>query len=546
MPAPIIYADQVIPVVGNGFGVPYSDEGARAIAQLPADKLTEFARMQASDPVTYGWCFPAWLGLLAAWVTTTIFVILGGNRSGKSTLCARLVIWVAMHVPGARIRCWSANEESSITDQQRMIWNELPGMYKNLPKKRFAPYSVDYTQKNGFTGGKLILPPVQPGYDSSEIIFQTYKSWANDDKVAEGWWAHLVWCDEEVPAKLLETLEYRLRDARGKLLLSFTTINGWTVTVSKILSKAKTVAKRFASLVGRELPVELLGDVAGRTRIWCFWSEDNIFLPQDVRDGKDMVGKQEAEVLARQYGWPTKSKVAKFPLFNKEVHVVEHAKVPVLKDPGKWTWYTALDPAGSKNWFMLWGAVDAAGRLWITHEWPDCPTYGEWVDNTGAEGGRPGPGQKGMGYGINDYVDRIKEVEETLTGVDVDAVNRAVDPRMGASETQGENGAETIISRLDDAGYVYQPAPGKQIEDGEALINDRLAYDLKRPVGADNSPRLLISDRCENLIQAMELYAGTGKDEPAKDPVDALRYMLQSGVEYVDPEAPVVTGGGSY
>jgi hypothetical protein len=340
-------------------------------------------------------------------------------------------------------------------------------------------------------------------------------------------------------------LQYRLRDANGRLIVSFTTINGWTPTVQAILGKAKTLEKRYAPLVKRELPVLQAADSAKRTMVYYFWTADNIFLPMPVRNGDDMVGKPESEVLARQYGVPTKSKVSKFPLFNKDVHVVPESKIPVLKDPKKFTWYTSLDPAGSKNWFMLWGATDAAGRLWITHEWPDVPTFGEWVDNTGAEGGRPGPGQKGMGYGIRDYVDRIKETEGAV-GLDVDEVYRALDPRMGAAETQGENGAETIISRLDDAGYVYHPAPGKQIEDGEALINDRLAYDLKRPIGVDNSPRLFISDKCENLVQAMELYAGTGKDEPAKDPIDALRYMLQSGTDYIDPDAPVVTGGGSY
>lgn len=545
MPAPIIYADQVVPVVGSGFGIPYSDEGARAIAQLPADKLTEFAKLQASDPVTYGWCFPAWCSMLAAWVTTTIFVILGGNRSGKSTLCARLVIWVAMHVPGARIRCWSANDESSVTDQQRMIWNELPAAYKNLPKKRSAPYSIDYTQKNGFTGGKLILPPVEPGYDGSEIVFQTYRSWANDDKVAEGWWAHLVWCDEEVPAKLLETLEYRLRDARGKLLLSFTTINGWTITVSKILTKAKTLLKRFAALVGRELPVELMGDKDGRTRIWCFWTQDNIFLPQDVRDGKDMVGKPEAEILARCFGWPTKSKVNKFPLFNKEVHVVPHDKIAALKAPDKYTWYTALDPHGSRKWFMIWGAIDANDRLYITHEWPDAQTWGEWVDVSGPEGGKKGVATAGLGWGINAYRDLIQQVE-TEIGLDTDLITRVLDPRSGGTEHQHLEGAETIVSMLKDAGLVYLPAPGKAIMDGEALINDRLSYDASKPVGPLNMPRLFISDKCENLIQCMELYAGLGKDEPSKEGIDTLRYMLQSGVEYVDPDTPVVTGGGSY
>ena len=545
MPAPIIYADQVVPVVGKGFGIPYSDEGARAIAQLPADKLTEFAKLQASDPVTYGWCFPAWSKLTENWVSSQVHVICGGNRSGKSVCCARLCIWAAMNIPGAKIRAWASNEEASINDMQRIVWNELPAAYKNLPKKRNATYDISYSLKNGFTGGKLVLPPVEPGYEPSMIVFQTYKSWTNDEKVAEGWWAHLVWADEEIPAKLYETLQYRLRDAKGRMLLSFTTISGWTPTVQAILGKAKTLEKEYAPLVKRELPTLQKADETGRTLVHYYWTHSNIFLPQDVRDGKDLIGKPEAEILARHYGVPTKSKVAKFPLFSKDVHVVPHDKIAVLKAPKKYTWFTALDPHGSRKWFMIWGAIDANDRLYITHEWPDQPTWGEWVDLSGSEGGKKGPATAGLGWGINDYKDLIERVEEEI-GLDGDLITRVLDPRSGGTEHQHMEGADTIVSMLQDAGLTYIAAPGKAIMDGEALINDRLSYDPSKPVGPLNSPRLFISDNCQNLIQCMELYAGAGKDEPSKEGIDTLRYMLQSGVEYVDPDAPVVTGGGSY
>jgi hypothetical protein len=50
-----------------------------------------------------------------------------------------------------------------------------------------------------------------------------------------------------------------------------------------------------------------------------------------------------------------------------------------------------------------------------------------------------------------------------------------------------------------------------------------------------NSPKLFISDRCQNLIFAMKEYtASQGKDEPTKDPVDCLRYLAITEVEYVD------------
>lgn len=449
---------------------------------------------------------------------------------------ARLTLHLASVIPGFRGRCYSSNDESSVNDQQKVIWEELPLRYKALAKRRATDFSVSYTQKNGFTGGKLILPPVEAGYAGSEIIFQTYRSWSNDSQVAEGWWAHWIWLDEEAPLKLFETLLFRLYDARGRMGLSFTTLNGWTPLIADILSGAKATHKRPAPLLkNRQLPIRRVSKRA-RTVIHNFWTQDNVFIPHEDLMA-DLANRSEVEILSRAYGEPVKSRASKFPLFNREVHVVKHADIPVVKKPDtSVTWYTSNDPAGSKPWCLGWGCVDAAGRLWITTEWPDVATFGEWVDPCGDEGGKPGPAQKGLGYGIQDYVDVIKRAEDEFK-INPDAISRTIDPRMGSSETQGENGAETIISRLDDHNLVYNPAPGKQIEDGEQLINDRLNYDPNKPIGVDNSPALFISDRCENLIWALENYTGSGQHEPCKDPVDWLRYMLQSGVEFVEMKA---------
>lgn len=535
----IVFADSVQPELG----IALTPEVLERLEVADPAVLADVKRKQEADPVTCGWAMPMWERVLQDWRKNFIFNVLGGNRSSKSEFMARLSLWVAMNVPGARVRCWSMNEESSVNDQQRAIWNSLPAGYKSLPNKRVADYSISYTQKNGFTGGKLILPPVKPGYAGSEIIFQTYKSWANDPQVAEGWWAHFIWADEEIPLKLFETLIYRTYDARGRIGLSFTTLNGWTPTVADLLNGAKTVEKRYAPLVGRELPVVQQAKRA-RTGIYYFWTQDNHFIPYEDFLA-DLASRPEAEKLARAYGVPTKGRANRFPLFSREVHVVKHDDIPAVKNKAlPVTWFTALDPAGSKPWFMGWGYVDAADRMWIVAEWPDVPTYGEWVDPSGVEGGKPGPGQKPLGFGIRDYVGVIRKVEDALGCRDV---QRYIDPRMGASEVQGENGAETIISKLADHDLTYLPAPGKAIDDGEQLINDRLAYDPQRPVGVDNSPRLYVSDRCEQLIYALENYTGSlGANEPAKDPIDFLRYALQSAVEWVDPNEPVSTEGSGY
>ena len=71
-------------------------------------------------------------------------------------------------------------------------------------------------------------------------------------------------------------------------------------------------------------------------------------------------------------------------------------------------------------------------------EWPgvDVGDWAEW------KGGKwvPGPGAKGQGMGIRDYVDLVKELED---GEEI--FERLIDPRLGAAKYQAADGASSII-----------------------------------------------------------------------------------------------------
>ena len=452
------------------------------------------------------------------------------HNSSKSMIASRLCVWAAGTIPGAEVRAYHVNEDRSIEDQQRMIWDALPHGIRNLPTKKGLNHSVQYSQKNGFTDNICILPPVNGFRRGGSIKFSNYRSYQADAQVAEGFKAHLIWCDEECPQKMFETLQYRTTDYHGRIILTFTTLTGWTPLVQDILGKTRTLEKRFAPLVGRELPVVQESLSRPGTIIYYFWTEDNSFI--DTSDFRNkLLGRAKDEVFARAYGVPTKSMTSVFPGFNKEVNVIPHDKMPWTNNPDyNVTRYMVLDPAGSKNWFMLWVAIDAAGTWWVYREWPD---YDDWaLPGTGPEG-KAGPAQKGSKKGINDYVELIKHCEEGEI-----VFERFIDPRLGAAEKQSATGATTIISELDDAGMVFLPAPGVEIENGIQLINGLLSYDEHKPISSLNAPKLYISERCQNLIYSMQEYtAKGGKDEASKDPIDCLRYLLVSQCSFVDPHA---------
>jgi hypothetical protein len=140
-----------------------------------------------------------------------------------------------------------------------------------------------------------------------------------------------------------------------------------------------------------------------------------------------------------------------------------------------------------------------------------------------------------LGYGIKDYVDLITSLEsETADNI----FERLIDPRLGAAKYQAQDGASSIIEDLADAGLVFIPAPGLDIEDGLQSLQTQMAYNKKMPIDAINRPRFKISDRCQNIILALQEYtADGGLEEAWKDPIDTLRYLAISGAEYINPES---------
>ena len=144
--------------------------------------------------------------------------------------------------------------------------------------KKSGTFSTTYSQRNGFVGDKLILPPQEGCSRGSELIFGNYQQYRNDPQVVEGWWAHGVWCDEECPQKMFERLLTRVFDVRGRLILSFTTIQGWSALVADVLGKTKTLKRRYSQLLNREIPVAQESLTRKSTRIYYFWTEDNPFM----------------------------------------------------------------------------------------------------------------------------------------------------------------------------------------------------------------------------------------------------------------------------
>lgn len=449
------------------------------------------------------------------------------HNSSKTSWAAHAVVRAAVENPGAVIMCFAQNAEVSIRQQQSAIYDALP---EELRRKTLgAEENVSYSRKNGFSKGSLILPG-----SLSHIIFKTYAQFSNKPDILEGaelgsydaQWINIgAWCDEYlIGPELLATLRFRLATRNSKMIVTFTPVDGYTETVRDYLEGAKTIKSRPAELLNNR-PVPFVQHSKNRDAgIIYFHSQDNPFGGYD-RIAKDLRGRPEHEILVRAYGVPVKSASSRFPLFDRGVNVIAHDKIPRENV----TRYMILDPAGRKNWFMCWVTVDATDTYYVEREWPD-QNVGEWAE---WKGGKwiSGQGAKGLGFGIKDYVDLILREEE---GVEI--FERLIDPRLGAAKYQAQDGASSIIEDLADAGLIFLPAPGLDIEDGIQALQTKMAYNIGKPIDALNRPHFYVSDRCQNIIHALQEYTGDGgSDEAWKDPIDTLRYCAIAGCAFIDP-----------
>jgi hypothetical protein len=509
------------------------------MARMEADKLVELwttyheaIANSRRDPYRYGFVLPHWEIAERLLRKHRTLLLLGANRSGKTSLGAKTVVRTAVENEGALIYCFSQNQETSVVVQQAAVYEYLPEELKR--KATEETHYISYSMQNGFAGNSLVLP------NKARIMFKTYSQFQQNQSILEGMelgarnakWINVgAWCDEYLQGmEMLDRLYLRLATRNAKLMLTFTPKDGVTETVKYYIDGAETVESRPAELLqGRMVPY-VQENAAKNTGIVYFHSKDNPWSGYDSIVEQCMAKNDDAYTLTAAYGVPTKSYTSKFPRFSREVNVVKQEAIPT-KDV---TRYMIIDPAGGKNWFMVWVAVDASDTWWVYREWPDV-SYGNWGRYAGGKWVQ-GDGARTLGYGMRDYVDLIARLEGDDGGL---PFLRLIDPRKGATRYQGENGQSSIIEDLSDHGVVCHAAPGLDIEDGLQALQTKLAYNPKLPIDGINRPHFYISERCENLIHAMQEYDATPASEGIKDGIDCLRYAATDGIRYIDPKSMV-------
>jgi len=512
-------------------------------------------RIQASidDPLKFGFDLAGWERMQRGLESENECLVLGGNRSGKTTGCAKLLMQAVTESRDGHLVCFSQNADTSVKVQQAAIWEMMPKEFKK--KTKSIEGYINYSMQNGFTGSSFIFPDTR-----TRVDFKTYTQFTNNQTIVEGFEFGFknptglnigAWLDEYLgDAALVNTLRFRLATRNSKLLIGFTPIDGYTPFISEYLKGAETTKNREASLLNNELvPIEQYSP-ARDASICYLHSDENPFGGYE-RIAKDLKNRPEDEIKVRAYGLPVKSMTSLLPLFNTEVNVLSQTKnkygmqFPDITNKQRYSCYQVVDPAGARNYVSIWAAVDKEGRVFIRREWPDRNTYGEWA-MYGDPKWRYGPASKKLGYNVKGYAELFREIEEEL---EIEVFERIGDSRYFARENEDN---DDLFTSFYDYDMNFVPSDGRGEDMGISALDDWFSYNPNEEVDSANSPLCFVHEDCGNLIESLINYNAKGKaDEALKDFFDVIRYlrMINGGegpdhVQTKDMQTTLTNTGG--
>lgn len=445
---------------------------------------------------------------------------LAGNRSGKSTVAAALIVaalygYYIWEVENLRLTedqdypdrrdinpaHWLENAEGLPFGERRRIFCMTGlSMQRGISSVIF-PKIMDFlppairarAQINRQSGApsELTLP------NGSSVVFASGKQ---DAIMAEGTNYDLAVLDEPCPRSHFGGVWRGLTDSMGRLFCSLTPVGENAPFFFELFVANKNMAK-MAQVVTGSIH-DNLGNLGARAI-------------HEFLEG--LSGEPDEIRAAREHGSWGHLEHRAFPTFDPAAHIVRPFTIP-----DTWIRGMAIDPAHRRPYAVVWAAFEPEqdGRVVIYREWPNEPHMS----------------MRSSTNTIRDYAALIRTIEGNE---DIDF--RCLDPRFGAQRgtLKGER-FSSIQEDFADLGLYFdcQLEGTESEETGINEIRTLLRWDRNHALSPLNRPRLQIFEPCTNTISALSLrnFAPPSARDPEllpeklldnwKDFTDALRYVL--------------------
>lgn len=530
-----------------------TDEQQRAVLAGPdgLTKLTDYyvdreklIKLGEENPFQYGTEPEHWKdadGLLA--MEILILMVFGGNRAGKSEYAAKRMVQHAMANGEGVLFCLHENEKASVGLQQKYIWKYLPPEVQALNGKAHPVFKVKYSQANGFTDGKIVLP------NRTELYFLTYHQKPSDfeglELGAKGVRGRLgVWADENLTLPWLNMLKLRLASRSAKLLWTYTPVNGITPTIKELLgSTARCVRSRPAELLADRVNVPglpsghmpyIVQPFFEKSRAIYFHSILNPFGDHYPNIKALCAGKPSEYVERRAYGYSRDVAQRAFPYFGP-VNIVAAEHLPKVG-----TNYMFTDPAGNRNWATLWVRVTPGNppSLYIYRDWPDEQRYGEWAIPTEREitedskrgwDGDPGPAQTSLGYGLVQYKQLFLR-EETFQARVRNGEVLERDPQRVAAIAAAARDAGLTVTEDSGGAAVILTHDGRRVSTPDTWTATLVEPVRHRYIDSRAGKSQHVAEKGGTCL-ANELAKVQFKPGTTDVVAPAMRFLLASGVE---------------
>lgn len=190
----------------------------------------------------FPWVEPVWADRMRRHLgfekPVRILLINGGQRGGKSQYAGNRSMRLLSLKKGCRAWALHSTLQMSRDYQQPIFWNYLPAHLRAKDLKTRVAY-IAYKQKTGFSEEKFVLP------SGSDCLFKAYEQ---DRRGIEGGNLDIIWPDELVPSDWVETMELRIAEKNGCMIITFTPVDGYTETVRMFQDGAEVVKESTAYL----------------------------------------------------------------------------------------------------------------------------------------------------------------------------------------------------------------------------------------------------------------------------------------------------------
>lgn len=226
---------------------------------------------------------------------------------------------------------------------------------------------------------------------------------------------------------------------------------------------------------------------------------------------------------ARVYGDFVHLAGAVFPIFDNDIHIIQHDKIP-QKIEKTMMLSMAIDHHPKKPAVAVWMTLDALGVWRVVAEYPSDP-WDEIIIN-----------EKSIRHFGCDFklIESGKTQQFRYMRDSPEVFVRLGDPNAFRCE-QAHNRHTIQQQYMDDCDLDININVDNSIELRHDKIRDLLYYDITRGISFANSPKLYIYQTCQNTINAFNYYLlkeNLKPEEEWKDWIDVIGYILVTITQY--------------